>query len=98
MAYSTHHSRAHHIGQSYLLHIMLIKPPLQPSFEMKRKMVAHQAILSYLILWTTFAPDRVQLVDEDDGRLFLACGGEQITYSLGADTDEHFVEFGPTGN
>lgn len=84
-------SRAHHIAESYLLHIMLTKPPFQPSIEKS----AYLAALSYLILWAPLTPDGVQLVDKYDRRLFFARSGEQITNSFGADTDEHLIKFGP---
>lgn len=35
----------------------------------------------------------VQLVDEDDGRLLLACRSEEVAYTLRTNTHEHFIKF-----
>jgi hypothetical protein len=40
-------------------------------------------------------PDRVYLVDEDDGRGALTGLGEQVTYPGRADPDEHLHEARP---
>ena len=37
--------------------------------------------------------DSVQLVDEDDGRLLLACRSEEVAYTLRTNTHEHFIKF-----
>jgi hypothetical protein len=41
------------------------------------------------------APERVQLVDEDDGRRLLAGLLEQVAHPGGSDADEHLDELGP---
>ena len=42
------------------------------------------------------ASNRVDLVDEDDGRRHLARFREQLTHPAGADTDDHLDELGRT--
>lgn len=43
------------------------------------------------------ASNRVDLVDEDDGRRHFARFREQFTHPSGTDTDDHLYEFGRTG-
>ena len=42
---------------------------------------------------TAHAPDRVDLVDEDDRGRGLLCELEEVTHTRGADADKHFDEF-----
>ncbi len=47
-----------------------------------------------LVLGTSLAADRIQLIDKDDRGLLLASGGEKFSDSLGTSSNEDLVELG----
>jgi hypothetical protein len=50
-----------------------------------------------LVTLGSFTANGIQFVDEDDGRLLLAGGCEEVAHTLCTDADEHFLELGTRG-
>ncbi len=64
---------------------------LQETVHLHQKLVES---LLHVVLITArpLATDCVQLVNEDDGRLLLACGGEEVANTLRTNTHEHLIK------
>lgn len=58
------------------------------------KQLIQRLLQVLLISVTAFTTNSIQLINKDDGRLFLPSSGKEISDSLSADTNKHLFEIG----